>query len=187
MHVPILLRLPLRPRSNASSSGMSNVEGRSGSELRAPPGVRSCPLSCDGGSCLSGDNKGCCVFSEGEGGCGAAGGSMEMSTSACCDAACGGSSGGGAKPKEKPKFTSLILRVLIHDLHCQLSVVFFNRSRGKTSAYPAPRCRICSRSSRSAGFISLKIDSTASLGVHTGGHNREAAPRRAQRANLREI
>ena len=92
---------------------MSNVEGRSGSELRAPPGVRSCPLSCDDGSCFSGDNKEGCVFSEVEDSGSAAGGSMEMSTSAGCDAACGGSSGGGARPKEKPKFTSLILRVLL--------------------------------------------------------------------------
>lgn len=81
---------------------MSNVDGRSGSALRALPGVR---CAGDGlGDVASFFSER--IFSGAEGGCGGAEGPVVMPTSAPADS--GGPVGAGANPKENPKSTCFI-------------------------------------------------------------------------------
>lgn len=101
----IFRRLLLRDSSGASSGGMSYAEGRCGRSLRALPGVRWCLLVCDSGCDETFRDGGVEAVGAGLGCDGITGSGMITGWA-------GSENPRACPPNEKPKSTSLVLRVL---------------------------------------------------------------------------
>lgn len=184
MRAPIFLLLVLRPCSGVSSDGMSNVDGLSGRWLRELPGILifapcswdpdGVPLGerCSGGCCFSGVDP-----RDGGRGSGTLGAGWDSGRVGCGDGATG-------EPNEKLKSTSFTLRVLYE---VAVSYVCLYSLRGGRRAYPAPRWRICKRSSRPATYpVSWRTPDGRDR-EHTGKHGGGAALAQSWTRRTRDV
>lgn len=124
-NIPIFLLLLLRPSSNSSSEGISNIDGRSGRPLRALPGVRwPEPRFRDEGVCAA-DTSDLAVSPRTDVVCEEPAGSVAVTVVAGCGAGSDVDSGGAeASPNENPKSIAFVLRVL-PDESCSQHPTFF--------------------------------------------------------------